>query len=264
MKHAEHFWRLQRLSGFVAMCCLGLAFIALFDGLRTGIFGSAGIRLIPGEEYAVSGPMPPKTERIQDFVLEGSSVDAVQLLPEDVFTGYWFGGGMWRGRLLASDYARPGEYVIRVRDKFGEKQNPALIFQVRTFADETARRAASPSFFMRWAALDAYWVAVILAAFGLSAGGANFLLGKKWHAALQACDCGEIFRLKRVDDHCEAAVEVPSGSCIPIGTVYTFRHPVRGEVGQGRVVACGQGEITVAFPPEMPVRLGDVACPETS
>jgi hypothetical protein len=263
VKHAEYFWRLQRLSGIVAMCCLGMAFIALFDGLRTGIFGSADIRLIPGEEYEVSGPMPPKTEHIEDFVLEGSSADTVQLLPENVFTGYWLGGSMWRGRILASDNARPGEYVILVRDKFGEKQNPALIFQVRTFADEAARRAASPSLFMRWADLNAYWAAVILAVLGLSAGGANLLLGKKWHAALQAHGCGEIFRLLKVDDHCEAAIEVHLGSRIPIGTVYTFRHPVRGELGQGRVVACGKGEITIAFASELPVQLGDVACPES-
>lgn len=260
MKRAEALWKLQRLSGFIAMCCLGLAFAALFDGLRTGIFGSGAIRLIPAEEFVVSGPMPPKTERLQDFVLDGSSADAVQLVPEGIFTGYWLGGGMWRGHIVAAGHAVPGEHIIRVRDKFGEKQNPALIFQVQVFPDDMARRKASPSLVIRWTPLDPYWTALVLAVFGLAFGWLNFLLGRKWHAVLRAHGCGEIFRLKTVDGHQEASVEI--SAAIPIGAVYTFAHPARGELGQGCVVACGKGEITFSLAPEIPVRPGDIACPE--
>ena len=43
MIRAERIWRMQRLSGRVAMLLLGLALLALFDGLRGGILGSTGL-----------------------------------------------------------------------------------------------------------------------------------------------------------------------------------------------------------------------------
>ena len=126
---AQRIWRLQRVSGTLAMIMLVLTLLILFDGLRGGIFGGSGqVRLVPGERYVVSGPMPPKTERIEDFVIEGGAFDgSLRLVPEAVFTGYLFGGGMWRGYFEVNPVPRPGTYVFKVRDRFGEKQNPALV-----------------------------------------------------------------------------------------------------------------------------------------
>ena len=262
MIRAERIWRLQRGSGITATILLTLAMLMLFDGLRTGIFGVSDVRLVPGEDYAVSGPMPPKTERIEDFVIDGNAEDgSVRLVPGGIYTGYWFGGGMWRGHVRVGSAPRPGEYTISVRDKFGEKQNPALVFAVRIFSSPEERRAHSPSLVYRWTGIDAYLLAACAGLFGIVAAGGNFWLGWTWSAILAEHGCGEIFRIKTVDGRIEAGVEMTDPAQAEIGAVFRFTHPRRGDVGLGWVVACGRGEITVAADLNIPVRLGDIACP---
>ncbi len=262
MTRGERYWRLQRLSGVVAMICLSVSLATLFDGLRTGIFGSSDVRLVPGEEYVVSGPMPPKTDQVRDFVIEGLPADgSLGLMPENVFTGYWFGGGMWRGRIVANAHSRPGIHLLKVRDKFGEKQNPALIFTVRIFADMQDRRIHSPSYVMRWTGMDAYIFSAAFFAIGVLSAGANYMLGRKWRTVLAEHGCGEIFRVRRVAGEMEAGVELPEARHISIGTSYRFTHPVRGDLGHGSVVSCSDKEVTMRLDTGSPVRPGDIACP---
>lgn len=262
MIRAERIWTQQRASGLVAMIFLGLAMLILFDGLRTGIFGASDVRLAPDEDYAVSGPMPPKTERIEDFVIDGNAEDgALRLAPEAIFTGYWFGGGMWRGRIRVGSHPCPGEFVLSVRDKFGEKQNPALVFKVTVFASAAERQAHSPSVTYRWTGFNPYLLAASVGLIGIVAAGCNFLLGWKWSAILAEHGCGEIFRLKTVNGRVEVGVELSDPERAEIGAIFRFTHPRRGDLGQGRVVALGHGEITVETAGDAPVRLGDIACP---
>jgi len=260
---AERIWRLQRGTGNLAMVALALALLVLLDGLRGGVFGESGqVALVPGESYAISGPMPPKTDRIEDFVVEGNAFDdSVRLVPDAIFTGYWFGGGMWRGRLVVDSHPKVGVYVLKVRDRFGEKQNPALVFTVRVYADEKRRRADSPSAVMRWTSLEPFLLAPLLAAIGLGAVGANYLLGRRWNALLAEHGCGEVFRLRKVADRLEAEVEMKCEAHIAPGVPYRFTHPLRGDLGRGEVVSCRKGELTIVLSPDVPVRLGDIVCP---
>lgn len=262
MIRAERIWRLQRVSGFVGAFFLTTALLMLFDGLRSGIFGTSSVRLIPGEHYAVSGPMPPKTEHLRDFIVEGNAEDgSLSLVPEAIYTGYWFGGGMWRGSIRVGSHPRPGDYTIFVRDKFGEKQNPALVFSVKVFSSQAERQAQSRSLIYRWTGVRAYWLAIWTGLIGILVAGGNYWLGRKWVSVLADHGCGEIFCIKVVDGHIEAGIEVADADQAEIGTVFRFTHPRRGDLGQGRVVGRAPGIITVSAALDVPVRLGDIACP---
>lgn len=262
----ERIWRLQRGSGLVAMVLLSLALLALFDGLRGGILGYSGqIRLIPGERFAISGPLPPKTERIEDFVIEGNAPDgSVRLVPEGIFTGYMFGGGMWRGHVTVDRFARPGMREIRVRDRFGEKQNPALVFSVRVFAGAPDRRAQSPSMIVRHVGVPPKMLAAGLGLLGILVACLNYLLGRKWHAVLAAHGCGEVVGIRIVDGHLEAAASMGSAADVPAGASFRFTHPVRGDLGHGTVLSCGKGRVTIEIHGNAPVRPGDIVCPVTA
>ena len=245
------------------MIFLTLALLSLFDGLRGGFLGSSGrIDLIPGERYLLSGPLPPKTERIGEFVIEGAAPDgSVRLVPEGVFTGFMFGGGMWRGYLAVDGHARPGNYEIRVRDRFGEKQNPALVFSVRVFGSAGERQAASASLVTRRSGLEPRIVAACLGLLGVLTGCGNYLLGRKWHSVLVEQGCGEVFRLKTVDGRLEVTADMGGASGIVAGSVYRFSHPLRGDVGCGTVVSCEKGHVTLCVRDNAQVRPGDIACP---
>ncbi len=260
---AERIWRTQRLTGRVAMVLLALALLALFDGLRGGILGSSGqIDLIPGEKYLLSGPLPPKTERIEAFVIEGGAPDgSLRLVPEGIFTGFMFGGGMWRGHIAVDAHARPGISEIRVRDRFGEKQNPALVFKVRVYASAEERQAASPSFVMRRLGIEPHIVAACLGLLGVLVGCGNYLLGRKWHSVLVQHGCGEVFRLKTVDGRQEVTADMGGASGIVAGSTFRFTHPLRGDIGYGTVISCEKGHVTLYVRDNALVRPGDIACP---
>jgi hypothetical protein len=153
--------------------------------------------------------MPPRTEAIKDFVIDGQPADgSVRLVPEAVFSGYWFGGSMWRGAIVvnllparANCHLRPGP--------FGEKQNPALVFTIKVWPDQAARNAnssflpdphnrAEPLSFCRRPGLC-----------GFAAGGLNFLLGRLWSRHLAAHNCGEIYKLRRTERGTEITCELP-------------------------------------------------------
>lgn len=263
MTGAQCYWQQQRFSGLWAMCCLILTLLALIDGLRTGIFGSADIRLIPGEEYAISGPMPPKTQVLDDFVIDGQPGDlSVELVPENIFTGYWLGGSMWRGRLLVHAQPQPGTYILQVRDPYGEKQNPALVFTVRVFASALEKQLNSPSYIVRKTGLNTYLVAALLFFLGCLGILGNYLGGRKWHASLARHGCAEIFRLQKTDHALEAQMEMLDAEKIPLGTKYNFVHPLRGDLGSGHVIGHEKNKITLRITQDMDIRLGDIACPQ--
>ena len=122
----------QRISGWIAMILLVLAGLSLIDGLVGQMMrGPNRVDALPGGTYAVSGPMPPRTERVEEFVVDGNTRDGqVALVPVDVYKGYWFGGGMWRGEVRIGEKPYHGTFHFAVHDAFGEKQNPSLIFEV--------------------------------------------------------------------------------------------------------------------------------------
>lgn len=262
MIRAERIWRMQRMSGVFAMLTLTLALLILFDGLRSGIFGTQGpVHLVPGDEYAISGPLPPRTDTLEDFVIDGTLRDnSIVLKADGIFRGYWFGGGMWRGRIVVGSQCPPGHYEFAVRDKFGEKQNPALIFSAQVFVGNAERQAHSPSLVMRWCGVEPFLVAGILGCVGLLCVGLNYLFGHQWSKVLAEHSCGVVFRKKTVAEQVEVGVEYDGAATVTKGMVIRFAHPSRGDIGSGVVSACGQGEVTVQIKPDLTVQLGDIAC----
>ena len=252
----------QRRSGILAMILLIGALLALADALVGGLGGSQGlIELIPGSRFQISGPMPPRTEAIKEFVIDGQPADgSVRLLPEAVFSGYWFGGSMWRGVIEVADSAHESSAVIAVKDRFGEKQNPALVFKVQIWPDETTRNAHSPSFLTRKTGHSPYLFAVGCALSGMAAAGANFILGRLWARHLAAHHCGEIYQLRRTERGTEITCEFQCADILQPGmegAIYRFT----GEyICPATIARCERNGVLMLVGQPDQVRLGDVAC----
>ncbi|WP_028318260.1 hypothetical protein [Desulfobulbus elongatus] len=258
----------QKRTGILAMVCLVGALLSLADALVGGFGGSRGvIELLPDSRYQISGPMPPRTEAIKDFVIDGEPKDgSVRLLPEIVFSGYWLGGSMWRGLIVVAPDARQGDFVIAVKDRFGEKQNPSLVFTVRIWPDEATLHAHSASFLTRKTGRSPYLFAVSLAVGGLLAGAANFLFGRLWAWHLKSHHCGEIYKLRRTDQGTEITCELPCGDLLRPGMEGAVYRSTGEPLCTARIARCDNGEVLMMVAPSELVRLGDVACafPETT
>lgn len=252
----------QKRTGVVAMMLLVAALLSLADALVGGFRGERGsIPLIPGSRFLISGPLPPRTEAIKDFVIEGQPEDgSVRLVPETLFAGYWFGGSMWRGAIVVDAQAQEGRYVISVKDAYGEKQNPALVFNVRLWPDEATRNANSPSRLTRLTGKSPFVIAFALALGGMVAIGVHFVCGRLWARHLHAHHCGEIYKLRQTDRGTEVTCELRCGGMVRPGmegAIYT----AAGElVSAGTVASCLKGEVLMLVRSPNRVRLGDVAC----
>lgn len=252
----------QKRTGVVAMIVLVAALLALGDALVGGLRGGhAPIELTPGARYLISGPLPPRTEAIKDLVIDGQPEDdSVRLIPETLFSGYWFGGSMWRGAVMVAPHAQEGNYVFRVKDPFGEKQNPALVFNIRIWPDQTTLNANSPSRLTRMTGYSPFVIASVLALMGLVTMAANFLCGRLWARHLHAHHCGEIYKLRQTQQGTEVTCDLHCDEMVQPGVAGTIYHPSGERLCMGRVASCDKGEVMLLVDQPNTVRLGDVAC----
>ncbi len=252
----------HKRAGLLAMVLFVGALLSLGDALVGGLGGSRGlIELIPESHYAISGPMPARTEFIKDFVIEGEPADgSVRLLPEKVFTGYWLGGSMWRGHIVVDTFAREGQFVIKVKDKFGEKQNPALVFTIKVWPDEASLNANSPSFLTRKTGRSPYFFVIGLVVCGCLAAVANFILGRLWARHLAVHHCGEIFKLRRTQLGTEITFEFHGGGILRPGMEGDIYRSSGEHLSTATISRSDHGEVVMLVNEPERVRLGDVAC----
>ena len=251
----------QKRTGILAMLLLVGALLAMADALRGGFLGGGGlIELLPGNRYLISGPMPAKTTVIKDFIIDGQQPDgSVRLVPEAVYSGYWFGGAMWRGAIVIDPAAREGNYELKVKDSFGEKQNPTLVFRVKVWPDQATLNANAPSFLTRKTGLNPFNIALGLALGGMAATGVNFILGRLWARHLAVHHCGEIYKLRRTKRGTEVACELRCGTAAHLGMLGNIYRPSGEFLCTAHVSSCEHDEVFMLVD-DPQVRLGDVAC----
>ncbi|WP_353119192.1 hypothetical protein [Nitratidesulfovibrio sp.] len=262
MTKSAHLARQHRRSGRVALLLLLVCALSLVDGLVGSMQqGFNRTDALPGGEYPVSGPLPPRTETIEDMVIEGGTDDRqVRLVPYEVYSGYWLGGKMWRGAIKVGASPASGEYVIRVHDKYGEKQNPTLVFSVQVWPDEATRMANAPERLTRWLGIEPFALSVLVLPFAVLAGFCNFMLGRAWSRALLAERSAEIYKLLPAPDG--GGKDVTFGLGVQHGASPGMRcrihRPDGTPVGEARVVECTARDCVARVPHGLNVQPGDV------
>lgn len=225
----------QRFWGTVCAVLLALALLALVDGLQ-GLArnGSDVLELLPGDSVSLSGPLTVKNPVNNDLRVRFTPQNSLLSYElEGFFAGYWFGNGMWRGRVNADVAARPGRYALQI-DFRGAPASAVQRYVVVVHADGAAMRAASPSFARRISGHNPF----VLAAFGgvlaLLTGLILLRLGCRYIRLLAALGCGEIVRVRW------EAPEAGGATSFRIWCqLYGLRAPAKGTAcavydGQGR------------------------------
>ena len=100
-----------------ALFCI-LLFLSLLDAFIAGFREPLHhLSFSPGQEMAVTGPSGEKMDDLRKLTYLSNSRD-IRLVFDSVQTGFWFGGYMWRGRILVSREIQPGQYKVVVpRDR---------------------------------------------------------------------------------------------------------------------------------------------------
>ncbi len=192
----------QRKAGLLACCLLVVGLAVLVDGLVSQMRGGGSFRIemLAGTAEPVSGPQASLTATEKDMEAFPIPADAPLNFEFDgFFSSYWFGTGMWRGRIRAFEYAESGIYGMAV----GIRGTPSAAHQTYTVVvarSEEELNAMSLSFVRRFTGWNPFYVAMALVAAGLAASVLAFLLGRRCDGLTRSLGLAEIFRTQDEGD----------------------------------------------------------------
>lgn len=186
--------RFQRFLGGLASIFLGIALIALVDGLQALMrTGSNELALLPGQTITISGPIALKNPVSSDVRAEITPEDApMSFSLDEFFTGYWFGNGMWRAKISAWPQAETGTYTLRVSFR-GASALTAQDYILNIYANAEEMRAASRSFLKKYADVNPFDVASILGVVGIFIGVLTYIFGRRYIAILRRLKLFEVY-----------------------------------------------------------------------
>lgn len=185
-------WR--RFSGLLGGAIFFLVLTSLVDGMVSGGLKDPFLHeLLPGQSVKLSKPMPYGAERLADLELRASN-PKISLRFEEIFTGFWMGGALWRAEAKLAQDIPLGEYTVATFHQNGTAANPPQAFTLRVYPDNQAILAASGSFITRYLGIAPYLLAICLLPLALAPMTACFLLTRKISRTLADEGMAEVFR----------------------------------------------------------------------
>ena len=187
----------RKLAGKACAFFFLLASLAILDGLIAKFREPVNLfHLLPGEEVNLDGSIPENIKQTYDLTYDSDSPDLTVVF-EAIHAGYFFGGNMWRGRLLVGKNLSPGKYTISVRPKEYPLNKPGFQFRVVVHQNILSKRAAYRSIIRRHTGLSPYLAAAaFLPLIGLTMG-CIFLLSRRIEVLQAESGLAEIYQVSR-------------------------------------------------------------------
>lgn len=213
-------WR-QSAGRAAALCCLLFCLSAL-DGLSSR-FGQDPneLRLLPGAATSVNGPASEGVRTPQDLQVTSDS-NQIYLTIEQIHTGFWLGGLMWRGTLTASSTIGAGDYTVAVRAGSDPAGKPLATFRVRIFADAASLQKSSASIIQRVSGISPWWSAGLLFCLALVFSGIVYLCSQKREQLLRHEGKAEIYRISEQDGAYEVSFALGTRQGVCAGSELTL------------------------------------------
>jgi hypothetical protein len=230
---------LRQLIGWLTAALLFTALACLADALAAGFKGETRIlQGIPGSKLPINALMPAGAETITDIRVLGGD-DRITLVPEEVFTGFWLGGTMWRGSVSVSPDARPGTWTLTLEGPpLAEKPKGMLpiIFTVTVHEDAMAQQKAAASFIMRHSGYEPFVVSALLAGLAIPGGLAGFMLSRRIEQLLTLEGKATVYMVKKSEEGTRATFSLGSENGIAPGMDVRFVNQAGQQTGEGQVV----------------------------
>lgn len=169
-------WK-SRIAGVSAAACI-VAILCVLDGSAAYLrepFNS--LQMLPGSSIRLTGPLPPDTGL--DGMTYESSSNAISMSLEEVISGFWMGGRMWRGTLAVGTETTPGKYFVSVLGSDDRKKVGANTFLVLVYKDRQSEIAHSISFLKRHTGVSPWTFGGLLFFLVLLGCGSLYLIGIK-------------------------------------------------------------------------------------
>jgi hypothetical protein len=186
-------WR--RLSGLCGTALILLVLALLADGMIAGGRSDPNeFRLIPGQSVMLTDLMPRGAERLEDLELR-SSHPGLSVRMQEVFSGFWLGGTLWRAEATLAKDLPLGEHSLSMHYQHnGTETTPRQAFRIHAHKDAASIQAAALSFITRHLGLSPYLLAVCLLPLALLPMFASLLLSRRIARTLADQNMTEVYR----------------------------------------------------------------------
>ncbi|MDP3427601.1 MAG: hypothetical protein Q8S17_09530, partial [Humidesulfovibrio sp.] len=149
--------------------------------------------LLPGQSVKLSRPLPYGVERLDELRLR-SSDPRISARFEEIFSGFWMGGALWRAEAQAAKDSPVGEYSVAVFHQNGTAAAPPQTFSLHVHANAQSILDASGSLVTRFLGLAPYFLAICLLPLALLPMAASFMLTRRIAQALSDAHMAEVYR----------------------------------------------------------------------
>jgi hypothetical protein len=141
-------WK-DRIAKAGAVLCI-LAILFALDGSVAYLRESVNsLHLFQGESVKLTGPLAPNAVSVDQMTYESDS-HSLSVSFDNVISGFWMGGKMWRGTAKLSPDIEPGHYSLSVYGKEDQKRVDPNTFKITVYKDRASYRADSNSCILRY------------------------------------------------------------------------------------------------------------------
>jgi hypothetical protein len=191
-------WKDRTAKAGAVLCILAILFA--IDGAIAHIrepFNS--FRLLRGESVKLTGPMAPAVFSLDQMTYESDSHDVV-LSFDNVISGFWMGGKMWRGLVSISPDIEPGQFELSIFGKVDQKKIGQNTFKLFVYKDRAAYLADSNSFILRYLGVSPWVMASSFFGLLLLVCGCLYLISGRREELMAANGEAEVFHIVKDEE----------------------------------------------------------------
>jgi hypothetical protein len=188
-------WK-DRIAKTGAVLCV-IAILFVLDGSIAFILEPTNsLLLFQGESVKLTGPMAPDAAGIDQMTYESDS-RAVSISFENVITGFWMGGKMWRGTVKVTSDIEPGHYALSIFGKEDQKRVGRNTFKITVYKDRASYLADSNSFTLRYLGVSPWVMAGSFFGLVMLVCGFLYVISGKRDKLMAECGEAEIYHIVR-------------------------------------------------------------------
>lgn len=188
------------ILGWLSAFCFFLFLACFIDGVVAG--GRKDLNLnevLPGQSLKFSGSMPQDTEKLSDLYIRSNS-PALTVKLEEIFSGFWMGGQLWRAEATFAADMAPGDYTVSLSARNETSPKQTQTFTMRVFASPEAVQAASLSFTTRSLKLNPFPLAAASLLAGLVLALVSIGVSRQLARSLRSQGMAYIYRIMRTPE----------------------------------------------------------------
>lgn len=185
-----------------------LAMAGISDGLITAYRNPTNsFDMVAGYSLDINGKLFGNAKSVKDLGYEKSSSDINIAFDEKLYSGFWFGEGMWRAVITADKNIKPGNYRIsikypdlrNIKQKYLNKIEKMSNFSINVYEDQQALRRGAKSIITRYAAISPWAIFAAFFPILIIATAISYLISNKIEELMIEIGQAEIYRVTRVE-----------------------------------------------------------------